>query len=95
MHLSKYYFIDYITEKECRTNNRNVLYGATKSEVFRYYDNIYEIELGDQDRLIAFKERDLLKYSYPAIAPDEVKEKLNDITVEIIKISFIILIFKG
>ena len=53
--LSDYYFINYITEEDCRTNNRNVLCAAAKSEAFHYCDNTYKTEVSDQDRLISFK----------------------------------------
>ena len=52
LNLQEHYTIEYVTNMELNDSKRNTLYAATNSEIFRDPCTIYDIKIGDQDRLI-------------------------------------------
>ena len=52
LNLQDHYTIEYITNTELNNRKRNTLYAATNSEIFRDFCTIYDLKIGDQDRLI-------------------------------------------
>ena len=52
LNLQEHYAIEYVTHMELNDSKRNTLYAATNSEIFRDLCTIYDIKIGDQDRLI-------------------------------------------
>ena len=77
--LGECYTIKYITTDDLFQGSMNTLYNATKSDIFKTYCSIYELNVGDHERNITYKKTHFLQFSQLFIEPRTIKKLLNEI----------------
>ena len=83
--------IKYIARDHLFEGTLNTLYNATKSDVFKTYCSIYQLNVRDQERHIAYKKSHILQFSQLFIEPGSIEKLLNGIEYEIEFIRLILL----
>ena len=78
---------------ELNDSKRNTLYAATNSEIFRDLCTIYDIKIGDQDRLIRHTKNTFFQHHQPIITTETIREKLKEIN-DVKSVRFILLILR-
>ena len=85
------YTIRYITTDDLKYGDVNSLYTASESSTFAKYCEFYNIEVGDQERLVVYKKSHFTQFHHDFITNSEVKTILEEIPFDIESIRFIML----
>ena len=78
---------------ELNESKRNTLYAATNSHTFRDLCKIYDIQIGDQERLITYTKNIFFQHHQLIITIETIREKLKDIN-DVQSVRFILLILR-
>ena len=88
--LCECYVTKYITTDDLLEGNMNTLYNATKSDAFNKHCSVYRLNMGDQGRLMRYKQYYFLQFSQLFIEPETIQQLLDEIEHDIKTIRFIL-----